>query len=259
MKTVLDFIRHYWLSSFGVTRKSEFYASMKSEITSCQSSVDFAERLAHLAPLYAAIVSPDDETWKRFDLGAKEDMSTLNLLKVEQIRPLIPAILEQFSPIEVKRALHLMVAWAVRFLTVGGGGGGTLERHYSDIAVKIRNKELTSAKHLASAMKDAVPNDAQFRSSFETLLVPQSNVARYYLTTLEEVEKGNTNAPLLPSKNPTAVNLEHILQQNPTSEWSDVDPFALTSAVAPQSKWGIAEIEARQQHLSRLATTAWSI
>ena len=80
-------------------------------------------------------------------------MATLNLMGITQIRPLLLAILETFTPVEIKKSMRLFVSWAVRFLVVGGVGGGTLESHYSDRAREITTGKIKKATELVKAMK----------------------------------------------------------------------------------------------------------
>lgn len=296
---VLNFIRHYWLSLHGVTRKDDLFLSIRKQINGVQPVVDFADALQRNAPLYEAIVSPDVNTWNRFSEDALGYMNLLNLLGMVQIRPLLLAMMDKFPEAEVNNAMKYAVSWSVRFLTVGGLGGGTLENHYSGRARDIRDGVITTARQLRDVMRKQVPGDAQFRSAFEVATISRSPMARYYLRVLEGIATGDTNPPLVISTSVKAVNLEHVLPQNPSADWSHIDPdtakamynrlgnlalmgtslnkavqnsgfktkapeykkspFRLTSEISHESAWGKAEIEARQKRLANLAVAAWPL
>jgi len=148
---IVDFIRHLWCSQFGVTREKELYDRIKERITSKQKAIDLSSIFANSARTYAAIVNTDNELWASYGSEARSYMATLNLLGMTQIRPLILSILQQFSPAEVKKSLRLFVSWAVRFVIVGGVGGGTLESHYSTRASEVTAGAIKTA---AALLKD---------------------------------------------------------------------------------------------------------
>ncbi len=297
-EVVLNYVRHYWSSKHGVTRKPVLYSSFKERTTSKQAVVDLAGELLDNAHLYEAIISPDSATWGQYDPQTIDHMSVLDLLGMVQIRPLLLAVMHEFAPREVGRAMRLAVSWAVRFVVVGNLGGGVLESHYSRRAVEVRKGAITSTTQLAGVMNDVVPSDVEFRAAFETASVPKANVARYYLRTLDLVAAGNTMPALVANTNPNAVNLEHVLPQNPSPEWGVDDDtvqtyynrlgnlallekkmnkefqnspferkageykesaFRLTRELGDHTGWGVREIQERQQRLARLAVAAWPI
>jgi Protein of unknown function DUF262/Protein of unknown function (DUF1524) len=296
---VVTYIRHLWQSIYGLTREKDLYDNMKKRITSKQHAVDFATQLSENARLYAAILNPDHDVWTKYGPSASGHMAILNQLGMIQIRPLILAVLDKFSPAEVRRSLQLMVSWAVRFLITGGLGSGTLESYYSQRAMEVRNGTVTKAKGLANAMRGVVPTDSQFQAAFAIANVSKSSLARYYLRTLERQVQGTPEPALVPNSNQEVVNLEHILPRNPTPAWGHIDvetaeeyfnrlgnlalmeskpnsmagnagfsdkqqyyrdsPFRLTSSLATASTWGPEGINERQNSLAELTVEAWSI
>lgn len=295
---VLSYIRHYWMSVHGVTRERELYQRIKTQVSSKQSAVDLADDLAKNAPLYQAITNPDEAFEKKYGPEARNDMAALNILGMVQMRPLLLAILECFSPLEVRKALHRFVAWAVRFVTVGGLGGGTLERHYAQRAVEVRQGQHTKARHLTEVMQRVVPSDLEFRTAYTTVSEPKAKIARYYLRALE-LAAGAPKPAKIPNPDTDAVNLEHVLPQNPSTAWGPLpedlvkayanrlgnlallekkinssianqgfaakrkelesSPFVLTSAVAEYATWGPDEIDDRQAKLAALAVKTWRV
>jgi hypothetical protein len=296
---IVDYIRHLWSSRHGATREKDLYGDMKAHISSKQSAVTFASELAQDARLYAAMLNSEHELWSGYSHKAKSCMATINALQMVQIRPLLLAVLRQFSKSEAEKALRLMLAWVVRFLVVGGLGGGTLERHYSDRAKGVREGKVKTAKDLAKAMASVVPTDRLFEKEFATASVSRAVLARYYLTALEKQHQGKSEPDLIPNPSQRVVNLEHVLPQTPGAKWRAVKPevakayykrignlalmnadanskagnssfadklpayrkssFALTKEIGREKKWGPDEIDAWQQRLEKLAVKTWSI
>ncbi|MEP7302169.1 MAG: HNH endonuclease family protein [Caldimonas sp.] len=133
--------------------------------------------------------------------------------------------------------------------------------------------------------------DAEFENAFKTARVSKCHLARYYLSALENQSKGTGHPELVPNKNVNAVNLEHVLPENPQGEWpglsSDVcaayyrrignmallaavsnskignlgfakrkptlvsSSFQLTKQIGLGSSWGPGEIEKRQAELAK--------
>ena len=292
----ITYIRHLWSSKFGATREKDLYKSIKSRVNSKQQAIDLSNELAVNSRRYAAFRSPDHEMWKEYGPALKPQINALNILNMSQIRPLLLAVFERFEPDEVAKAVTLFVSWGVRFLIVGGGGGGVLEQHYCERARAIRDGRAANTRDLRAAMKAVVPNDAQFQAEFERCTVSNKQIARYYLRTLEMVANEDARGQWVPNENQLVVNLEHVLPQSPSADWalaSDLAralyrrlgnltilgaeenvaaanaPFAAKKAIYARSTFVLArelvEVETwdeeaigqRQRRLAQLALTAW--
>lgn len=294
---VVDYIRHLWSSYNGAIREKDLYDAIKHKINSKQSAVDYASNLSRDARLYAGIINVDHELWAAFDAQTRQHMQTINLLRMIQIRPLLIAVLSKFSPKDVNKIFPLMVSWSVRFLIVGGLGGGSMERHYSEKAKEINNLQVTSSKQLVDAMREIIPSDAQFETSFSTARVSTQYLARYYLRALEKQMQNEPQPELVPNPNEEQINLEHILPQTLGSGWDHIEPeiastyytrlgnlalmqaqrntdigngsfrekkeeyarssYRLTSEVARLDIWGPEQIDTRQKELARIAVLTW--
>lgn len=297
--SAVDYIRHLWSSEHGATRESNLYDSIKNGVNSKQAAVDFAQKLARGAKSYAALLNTDHPAWEKYGDTVREHMGTINMLRMKQIRPLLLAILDEFSVSEVRKTLDLMVSWGVRFLIAGGLGGGTMEKRYSQAAIKVRDGEISDAKDLHTEMADVVPNDSQFRAAFATDTQSYAYLARYYLRVLEKQARGEEQPELVPNRNKEEVNLEHVLPKNPSAEWSHINPeiakafsrrygnlcllkerinnkiandgfnekrphlskseFVLTEKIGEKKEWDIDQIEERQEWMADLAVEAWDV
>jgi len=216
---------------------------------------------------------------------------------MEQLRPLMLAAMQHLPPEEVRKVLHILVCWSVRFLVVGGLGGGTMERHYALRGQEIRQGAIPSTNALVAAMVNVVPGDAQFEAAFATARVSQSHLARYYLLALELTVRGEAEPELVPNPDQDVVNLEHVLPQSAGDAWKHIDAdtanayyrrignvvlmraganaavgneafegkklqyaaseLRLTSEVATFGSWGPEDIEKRQAALAKMAVKTW--
>ena len=298
-QTVINFIRNYWSSKNGLIREKDLFEKIKRSVSSKAEAVSFTSGLYESSKSYSAMITCDDNFWSNFDSTAKASMETLNFFNMVQIRPLVLAILENFKPKETTDSLKLLVNASVRFLIVGGLGGGALEQKYCDGAVKINKKEITTTFQLAGFMKTSTPSDSEFKTSFENATVSKNYLARYYLRVLEMIESGKAEPEFVPNSSNDVVTLEHILPQNPSAAWghiteddadanykkignlsllkktinSDIgnggfkakkpfykeSAFLLTSKVADFNEWGINEIKSRQEYLAQIALKAWPV
>ena len=297
---LLTFIRHAWISQDGPTIERELGEKIEASIKSERQAVEFIMTLNSAAVDYVALLMPREHSrWSDFSRSCRDCIYTITReLGGEQIRPLMLAIARRFSVKEAEKAFELLLSWSVRFLIVGGGGGGLLDRNYGQRALSVTKGEISTTKKLAQSMEDVVPNDEVFKRAFSVATVRRGNLARYYLRALELYVKDEKKPQLVPTEDTTAVNLEHILPVTPSKDWNistdiaaayyrrlgnmvllnakeNVDigndsfaekrpilkrsPFILTSDVAKSREWGPRQIETRQKHLAEFAPDVWPI
>jgi hypothetical protein len=225
-------------------------------------------------------------------------IASLNTLKVERYRPAMLALLANFSGYELTTAMRHILNGSVRYLVAVGAGGGTLETAWSDVARKVSSKTITNAASFAKEMQKIVPNDEVFRSGFVTARISKGFLARYFLSSLERAARGEKNCELVPNNDVQSVNLEHVLPENPGSNWPDMPPelveaysrrlgnqallstkknsdlgnqsftakrdvllaseFMLTRQIGEKDNWGAGEIQERQKAMADLALSVWS-
>lgn len=297
---VVTYMRHLWSSKQGLIREKALYKSIRSSVNNKIASVNFTNELSQNARLYLAMLNSDHEYWGNYDLRnaniARQHIKALNELQVNQFRPLLLAILNNFEEPEVVRSLALLESWAVRFL-ITGGGGGTLEQAYSERASRITKGEIKDVNKLIDTMVDIVPNDPAFQNSFSIISVSKTYLARYYLRKLEMFLRNPNEPELIVNENSNEITLEHILPQTPSKAWGNIDEelakayyrrignltlmqaksnstagnngfaekkklyqnsqYHLTSMIMGFNVWGIREIEDRQKKLAEIAVKVW--
>jgi hypothetical protein len=293
----VTYLRHVVILTEGPTKERELYAKVEATVTSQARAITFLDALAESSSAYAAILNPSHSLWNDYPASSRRHVQTLLDLQIQQVRPLIFAIVRFFAPQEAAKALRLCVSWSVRFLIVGRGGGGLLDRNYGLAAQRIGTGAVKTAAELARSM-DFIPTDTEFEAAFGVARVSQSHLAKYYLRALELQVKGDPEPELIPNTD-EIINLEHVLPENPGSHWPDVDPdtadamrrrlgnmvllrakkntvignkpfaekkqtlkesaYELTSQVAEHESWGVKEISERQKRLAALAAKTWPV
>lgn len=296
---IVDYIRYLWSSNYGVARQKDLYEVIKKKITSKQMAVDFADVLYKNSRLYSALLNPEHEYWN--DVGAKSNnyISTLKLLGMVQVRPLLLAILDKFSNTEIVKCLRLLTSAVVRYTISGTLSTGVFEKQFSQWAVDIRGLRIKNASELLQAMKKSVPSDKEFEEEFSRASVSRGNLARYYLLSLERKAASAEYPELIPNSNEQEVNLEHIIPLILSDGWKDIDvddaktysrrlgnmclmqakinsktgngsfdekkefyktsELKFTSSLSEYDEWGTSQIDERQRILAQLAVKTWPI
>lgn len=295
---VVTYLRHFASSKYGLVREKELFVAIKRKVTSKKLALQFSTELSNTAKTYACLINTDHELWARYDIATREAVYALNLLGMVQVRPLLLAILNKFDPKKVAAAFKKLVAVAVRFQIVGGAGGGTLERIYSDAARGVEEGRLNSIKEILDGFS-TLPTDSAFISAFSVATISKQSLARYYLRMLETYSPGAMEE-YVPSSDTSRVNLEHILPINPSEEWSKAWPnddlkayqrrlgnlaimgakansslgnesfqtkraefkksnFSLTKSICEERVWDKSAVERRQEKMARIAAKVWSV
>jgi hypothetical protein len=282
-----------------LVREKDLYADIKSRINTQSLAVNFTRELERNAHIYAAIANTSDAFWGKYGDTCRKHMETLNTLRMVQIRPLILSVLDKFTEMEVKKAIKNLVSWSVRLLIHGSLGTGAIETNNCKAASAIRKGTISNMAKLYNSLKVIIPNDAQFKSAFMMASVSKAFLARYYLRALERQQHGDNDPELVPNDSSEAINLEHVLPQNPSAAWGHIPPddrellvnrignlalvktkinikagndgfatkrkyytkseFTLTSSLAKNTIWDKSTIDTRQARMATLALITWPI
>jgi hypothetical protein len=296
---IIKYFRNLWITDFGPTREKEVADIIKKEIVGELKTMQFLSKMTTSVTDYVAVWSPSHEKWTEYKNSTRKYLITIiDHLKVEQIRPLLFAVAMHFTTDEADKAYKLFVSWSVRFLIAGGGRGGTLDKHYGDLAKAVGTKVITKARELRDAMKDIVPGDSEFATAFATATVGKTYLRRYYLRALDKTLKGEPEPEYVANEDESQINLEHVLPVTPGEDWDineDVaeatenmlgnmvlmkakknadlgnkafaekkaayagSSYLITNQVSEYDKWGIEEIKDRQSKMAEIAKKTWSL
>lgn len=226
---VVSFIKYYYASKYEAVRKKELYKGIKNKATNQQQAIKLAITLEENAKRYVAILNSDDNYWNDFNKRTliKNYVRTINEFGIIHSRPLLLAILEHFDKKEIEKSLKVLISWSIRFRISGSVSSGTFENQFSQRAVDVRNgydkngRSVTTAEDLSRLM-DIVPKDSEFEDKFAEASITSSNFARYVLRILEREEQSVKEPETIINADESDVNLEHVLPQNPSSNWGHI-------------------------------------
>jgi Protein of unknown function DUF262/Protein of unknown function (DUF1524) len=297
----LAYVRHFWISRQGPTVEDELAKSFKFNVSGRKQAVAIAAALQEQATDYLALLTPlEHPRLTEFGKEARGYLAAITtLLKISQIRPLLLAILQHFSPQEARNAFAKCLSWSVRYLIVGGAGGGVLERYYGLRAKEVTQGDVKTAKQLADKMATIVPDDITFERAFKIAEVTKVVIARYYLHSLENYRRGEPKPQIGYFEIPeNYTNLEHIMPNIECEGWDITltesqsnyrrlgnmtllaaktnsqlgcapfgqkrkvyadSTFLITQEIADFKEWGPKQIDKRQTDLAALAPFVWPL
>lgn len=295
---VVDFIRHVWSYQYGLTREKQLYKRIKDKTKTKNDAVRLATTLEKTAHIYASLLNPNSKLWREHEPSSKLRVAALNLMRAEQVRPLLIGVISKFPRGQVTKALRLIVSGVVRVI-VAGVRGGTFEKLYSDLAKMIHDGKIKNEAQLRAEMIKTFPNDETFSNAFTTLSVSKGFLARFYLREIEQyVNPSQTE--WTPSESEDDVSLEHVLPLEWDEEkWPDFDAeshrawryrlgnqvllaaddnavagnesfakklpglktssFHTTNSIGRETKWTDVEIQKRQNELAALAAKTFPL
>lgn len=293
---LVTFIRHFWILTHGPTKERELAGQIKNEVSGETRALNFLDAASAAVQDYCALWSAQHPAWARHRPATRNSIDTIaQHLRVEQIRPLLFAIVRHFDAHEAEKAMRLCVSWSVRFL-VYGGRGGLLDQQYSLRAQEIGTGRITKARELRNAMEKYVPTDVEFETAFSTARVSRARLARYYLRALEKTAKGDTQPEFVANEDVSQITLDHVLPLIPGDDWElreeeieagqkllgnmvllrakdnrdlankgfwlkreryEASGYYTTQMVAEEETWGLQQIRNRQAKLAHLAVQTW--
>jgi hypothetical protein len=221
-----DFLKVFWTSRYGRVQRGTLFNKIKAKYSNKASVVKLSQELCEGVEFYAALDSPDSGVWTEHSEATREYIKTLTLLAGTQVRPILLSALLKLPSQKMERLLYWLVTLIVRYQTVGGGRTGRLEQQCTSVAPKVFSGELKTPQAIWEQLTSIVPKDEEFKNDFKAYTEATAAKARYILTQLELVKwkKENPEKGLekTPCSDPTILNLEHILPENPSNEWNKI-------------------------------------
>lgn len=228
---LITYLRHHWTLTHGYTAERELAALVKNEVTGRKQAIDIISSLDELSSDYAGLQSPLEYVgWNNVDREVRAYIYIITkILTIEQILPLLLAVLKNFHRENLKPAMKMFLSWSVRFLVAGSGGGGPLDRAYGQLAKQVTEGSITTVGQLRAQVRAGVlRTDAEFQQAFSKARVTKASLARYYLRALELHLNNDPNADLGGVLDDSfAQNVEHVLPQRESPEWALPEQTAL--------------------------------
>ncbi|MEN6536538.1 MAG: DUF262 domain-containing protein [Bryobacteraceae bacterium] len=212
-----QFLRHYWLSRYGVVRERDLYKEMKQKFASQSAILKLMGDLRDAADKYAAVLNVDHSTWKEYGTSVRRDLESLQLFGLSQFRPLLIAGLESLEPDQLAKLLRVVVVVSMRYSIIGSLGTGNIEKAYSDAAIRVRERKADTAAKVFALLKNIYPDEDRFEADFSLAEISKPKLARYILACIGNHVQGNKAVAILDDEK--QVNLEHVMPKTRTSDW----------------------------------------
>ncbi len=292
----MEFLRIACCVLTGPTDKRDVFKKVQSIAHGKSESIQVLTDIENLSRDFAAILNSDHEKWNNYPTDIRNSITTMSILGVAQIRPLLLATAMCFNEKNTSDAFKMFLSWSVRF-NISGVREGNVGDNYSKLAFKIYSNDIKNVEQLRKEAIAIVITDTDFKINFSTARVSVAKTARYYLRSLERTASGTPNPEFIPNDD-KAINLEHIMPEKPNSDW-DLTPqvletyckrignlallqadknnkigntkfsekqevyrkstFLLTSQLGSLEKWDIESIDNRQKIMADLAVKTWPI
>lgn len=283
----------------GFVRAEGVFDSVVDIVKSEAGAVTFVSSLETASNAYVAMFNPENDKWNGYPDAARRSIEVLNLFNIKPLRPLLLAITMKFADKEAASALQFMVALSARLLITASTRTGSVEESLAAVANAVFKEEIASTKTLKERLVHVTPSDEVFRMDFEAARVSKSQLARYYLRSLEMAAKDEPDPWFFPTDDRSVINLEHVLPKKPEGNWPQFSPeeadifltrlgnqvllrasdnsvlksspfavkapvfsacpYVLTSQVGACAEWTSDSIVSRQKMLALLALKAWPI
>ena len=114
---ILTYLRHHWTLTHGYTAERELAALVKNEVAGKQQAVTLVTQLDSAASDYTGLLNPLEYIgWQTIDKQTRAYIYIITkILAIEQILPLLLAVLKKFEPAQARIAMKMFLNWSVRF------------------------------------------------------------------------------------------------------------------------------------------------
>jgi len=217
-----DFVRYHHNTQKALITKKGLFKSVKQIVSTPPTASRYLDSLKDYAPVYAALLRPNDEWWKGWGNFRKEIVHYLEGLKLFQIKQpfsaLMAASLDKFTEEEFIKTLKYLYILSVRYNVICRFSPNEQEKAYNKIAMKIFSGDLSRASHIKNSeeFRHLYPDDQSFRNAFEFYKMPSRRSSKKIRFLLTEIENsfGRELSYL-------DTSLEHVCPYNPNQAWCE--------------------------------------
>ncbi len=218
-----EFLRIFWNSHHKLVRKADLFKTIRRHINAKDQAFSLVRELDYSAETYAALRDPGHEGWNPEE---REALQQLMMFNVRQPLAMLMACYRRFYESErasFSRLLRAVVVVSLRYNVICSLQTHEQERVYNEIARKLSAGDYKNLQDVLTALRDIYPEDKTFKAAFTTKSLKTTNsrnkkVVRYILFALEKQRSGQDF-----DFESSAYNLEHILPENPSEAWHQMD------------------------------------
>lgn len=215
-----DFVRYHHNSRSTFATKRELFAAIRRDASTPKKAYAYLDALATQAPVYAALLEPEDSFWdgddRELQTKLRDALRGLRLYNIRQPIPLLMAGHASFSGDEFIKLVEYVYVLSIRYNVVCHLSPSEQEIAYNLLAMGVSNGTHKRASHVKNSpqFKKLYPDDEAFVRAFERLRMPSrrsSKKIRFLLTTIESHLGTTTDF--------ARTVLEHVCPYNPSLEW----------------------------------------
>jgi Protein of unknown function DUF262/Protein of unknown function (DUF1524) len=218
-----EFLRVFWNSRNKLVRKTDLFKAIRRSITTREGAFSLVRSLDHCADIYSGLRDPQDARWRPEE---RQALMHLLMFGVRQPLAMLLACYQKFF--ETERASFTRITKALAVISLRYNVICNLPTHeqetlYNEIARKVSDGKFINYQMVQEALRRVYPDDAQFKGAFSEKELRTSNsrnkkVVRYILFEIERQRSGQDF-----EFESATYNLEHILPEKPSSDWSYLD------------------------------------
>lgn len=220
-----DFIRVDWNSRHQFTRSNHLFREIKKDLNSKEKADHYLDCLQKNSEIYSALKNDKDEFWRVCKQGLYNEkklilaLKTLNLFNITNPQSALIAFFHKFDPKKFLKFLSDVEALSFRYNVIGNNLPGPQERIYSEITQQINSPTCTLEK-LRKILKKIYPSDESFLQSFQEKIFRITKTDKKIRYILKRIEQHLNKESGISEEPESSLTLEHILPQNPSSEWT---------------------------------------
>lgn len=217
-----DFLRYHLQCEEKNVRKQRLFKLVRNKVKTAQDAFSLMDHLEPRAELFSAILDVQHEYWIEYP-ACKPFVRELDLFQARQMMPLLFAAWERFELHDFARVLKLVSIISFRYSVVSRLNPNALEEYYYRAAKAVLAGAATPLAAIFQILEPIYVPDEKFEQDFSQLAFKSNSrgrkLAKYILARLESDASGRSCDP---DTDPASV--EHILPENPTSEWEETFP-----------------------------------
>lgn len=227
------FIRTFWNSGFGFSRKDQLYKKIRDTVKRPPVSTGQVEVLAFIKQMeeeaeeWLALLSASVTGPALLVEDINRDLADLRTMGATLVHvPLLALrIIHKDDPASFAKCVRWFRDFYVRHTIVGRRAANEVEGPYAEWASRIRKGEMSVAQ-IYEEMKKLSPTDDEFVANFEALQIKVHRVGRLLLARIND-SADPENAITQTYSSGGKVHLEHIIPQNPEKWQSQLDAEGL--------------------------------
>ncbi|MEZ8511103.1 DUF262 domain-containing protein [Vibrio splendidus] len=210
------FLRHYWMMQNGLIQEKELFKTVKRHINTPATAFDLLNSMSEVSEIYAALSDANHQLWEGEE-KVKKHIRELSLFNVTQCYPLLINAYLYLDHDDWIATLRICSVISFRYMVISGLNPNALESKYNEACKAINSGLAKTARDIFLILQPLYVADEDFERNFESKSIRtkrSSKLARYIVYSIEnhlsqhvfdfEFDNGS---------------LEHILPENPSSEW----------------------------------------